>query len=441
MNVSKSTGSLLVLFFFGLLLLIQSSAIIWDNQSFAQPEKITAATEPVVSSSAVPLPVVSSPVVEVVMRSRGGGDPGEAACVVKHQKIKIDMRKTAVVVVDMWTGCKCQRMKKSVATLAPKINRFITEARKRGAVIVHCPSRIAAQPKGLQAVANMATIPTMKTAANGYQPHGWNRQLKSEKYLMMIDRTPLGGCSCDRHCDGEFNFRQHKAIQIHRDDYMTASGLKLLGLLTKKKIEHVFYVGESIERCVLGRPFGMRQMIACGFKSHIVRDLADGMHLFPWIKEISPAMSNAMSLEHVERFIAPTILSACLLNHRQQEQFSKNAKDNKPSPQFRFVWEKKTVKGVEAIKLYSKVDTDIYEAVAQFGKVDTGQHKLSFRDLFMIGTGKTAVRLSVKNIQLLVSGVPMPIQWSRNLRGIDFGFRLKEASDCVVVRFTLSSVP
>lgn len=381
----------------------------------------------------------AEPIVDVVMRSREGGDPGNATCVAKHQTVKIDLRETAIVITDMWTGHWCKRMTESGAALAPNINKFITEARKRGAIIIHCPSGGTGHYKEHKATAHTKTMPSTKKAPNGHLLRGWNRQLPAEKYTMMIDRTPLSGCPCAKRCREKMNTKQLADIKIHDTDFITASGPKMLGILLEKKIKNVFYTGAAIERCVLGRPFGMRHMTACGFKTHIVRDLVDGMHLYPWIKELSHATSNRISLEHVERFIAPTVISASLLDSKNQESLSKNATDNKPSIRYAFQWENKAVNG-KTVRLYSQVTSDIYEAVIIAKSSTVGKNSLKIPNIFVVGKEKETVQLKVKNVQLLISGVPTKINWSQNAEmETEINFTAKEPGTRLTYRVTLES--
>ena len=59
---------------------------------------------------------------------------------VKHKPVTWDARKTAVVVCDMWNEHWCKGATRRVGEMAPRMNEVIKAARKKGALIIHCPS-------------------------------------------------------------------------------------------------------------------------------------------------------------------------------------------------------------------------------------------------------------------------------------------------------------
>src|SRR5690242_12623220 len=59
---------------------------------------------------------------------------------VAEKALDWDAKKTAVIVIDMWNKHWCNSATKRTGELAPRINEFVVEARKRGATIIHAPS-------------------------------------------------------------------------------------------------------------------------------------------------------------------------------------------------------------------------------------------------------------------------------------------------------------
>src|SRR5579871_2723290 len=51
-----------------------------------------------------------------------------------------DAAKTAVVVCDMWDRHWSANATRRVAEMAPRLNEVLAAARKKGALIIHCPS-------------------------------------------------------------------------------------------------------------------------------------------------------------------------------------------------------------------------------------------------------------------------------------------------------------
>ena len=60
--------------------------------------------------------------------------------------------------------------------------------------------------------------------------------------------------------------RQIKTIEIMKGDAITDNGQETWNLLAERKIENVILCGVHLNMCVLGRPFGIRQMVKLGKK-------------------------------------------------------------------------------------------------------------------------------------------------------------------------------
>jgi hypothetical protein len=77
-------------------------------------------------------------------------------------------------------------------------------------------------------------------------------------------------------------------------------------------IENVILMGVHTNRCVLGRPFGIRQMVYLGRNVVLCRDLTDSFHRDPG--------HHFSGLEkiigHVERYWCPTISSESITGER-----------------------------------------------------------------------------------------------------------------------------
>ena len=65
--------------------------------------------------------------------------------------------------------------------------------------------------------------------------------------------------------------------------------------------------------CVLGRPFGLRQMAKNGKKVVLVRDLTDTMYNPKRWPYVSHFAGTDLIVAHIERYVCPTITSDQLL--------------------------------------------------------------------------------------------------------------------------------
>jgi nicotinamidase-related amidase len=221
---------------------------------------------------------------------------------------------TAIVVIDMWDDHHCKSAAARVAEMAPAMNETLKAARKLGVLIVHSPSDCADfykdHPARKRALAATKAVAPGKFQWNHFDP-------KREAGLPAV--LEEGGCSCDlpEPCSPSVRkwTRQTPLIEIADSDVVSADGQEVFNVLREKRIEDVVLMGVHTNRCVLGRPFGIRQMVKLKesglFKTVLLcRDLTDSYHRdpgkhFEGLREI---------IAHVERHWCPTIESAAITN-------------------------------------------------------------------------------------------------------------------------------
>jgi hypothetical protein len=68
-------------------------------------------------------------------------------------------------------------------------------------------------------------------------------------------------------------------------------------------------MGVHTNMCVLGRPFGIRQMVRLGKHVVLARDLTDAMYDPRQPPFVSHARGTELVVEHIERYWCPSILS------------------------------------------------------------------------------------------------------------------------------------
>ena len=64
----------------------------------------------------------------------------EKAFLTREKQLDWSPRETAVIVVDMWNNHWCTTSAQRTGELAPVVNRFVSAARDRGALVIHSPS-------------------------------------------------------------------------------------------------------------------------------------------------------------------------------------------------------------------------------------------------------------------------------------------------------------
>ena len=72
-------------------------------------------------------------------------------------------------------------------------------------------------------------------------------------------------------------------------------------------------MGVHLNMCVLGRPFGIRQMVDVGKDVVLMRDMTDTMYDHRMAPFVSHFEGTDLVIEHVERYWCPSITSADLV--------------------------------------------------------------------------------------------------------------------------------
>jgi nicotinamidase-related amidase/type 1 glutamine amidotransferase len=222
-----------------------------------------------------------------------------------------DARKTAIVVCDMWDKHWCQGATRRVGEMAPRMNEVLTAARKRGVLIIHCPSDTMGHYNDTPGRKLAQQAPKVETKA----PLEWRRlDVKREGALPIDDRD--GGCDCQPTC------KSHKAwssqiatLKIERGDAITDNA-EAYYLMRQRGISNVIVMGVHTNMCVLGRPFSIRQMVYQGQNVLLMRDMTDTMYNSRSAPHVSHFTGTDLVVEHIERHWCPTITSADFLGEQ-----------------------------------------------------------------------------------------------------------------------------
>ena len=103
--------------------------------------------------------------------------------------------------------------------------------------------------------------------------------------------------------------RQHPAIEIYDEDFISDSGQEIYNILMQEGIENLIYMGVHTNMCVLARPFGIKAMVKWGFNVVLVRDLTDAMYNPFKPPYVSHEEGTKLVIEYIEKFWCPTISS------------------------------------------------------------------------------------------------------------------------------------
>lgn len=231
--------------------------------------------------------------------------------------------RTAVIICDMWDAHHCYNAVGRVNELAPRIDNFAAKVRAAGGIVIHAPSSCVNFYKDHAARKNVTAIQKSQSIPEGI--NAWCDHIPAEKdypldqsdggeddstedhqkwaqHLKSIGRNPRAPWT-----------RQVESIAIEKVDYISDNGEEIWSVLDHKKIDHVFLVGVHTNMCVLGRPFGLRQLSKNGKDVVLVRDLTDTMYnpaRWPFVDHFQ---GNRLITRHIEKYVCPTVSSDQIL--------------------------------------------------------------------------------------------------------------------------------
>jgi nicotinamidase-related amidase len=222
-----------------------------------------------------------------------------------NRVLEWEPKETAIVVCDMWDRHWCKGATRRVAEMAPRMNEVISEGRKRGVLIIHCPSGCMDFYKDTPMRKLAQQAPTVETEI---PLKGWCHIDPEIEPPLPIDDSD-GGCDCQPACRSSRAWeRQIAAIEIVEGDAVTDSA-EAFFLMKQRGIRNVIVMGVHMNMCILGRPFSIRQMIYQKQNVVLMRDLCDTMYNPRMSPFVSHFDGNRLVTQHIERHLAPTITS------------------------------------------------------------------------------------------------------------------------------------
>lgn len=244
--------------------------------------------------------------IEFIARQRPGRENLDV--IVSRIPKSWDPKETAVIICDMWNQHWCRGATSRGAEIGPRINELCNDLRARGTLIIHAPSDVtkayANHPGRALAKAAPKAANLPKNIAR------WcNRIPAEEKGTYPVDQSD-GGCDCQPKCkQGSPWTRQTDSIEITDTDAISDSGVEIWNLLESRGIKHVLMCGVHTNMCVLGRPFGLRNLTENGKEVVLVRDLTDTMYNSESWPFVSHFTGNDRIVEHIEKYVCPTTTS------------------------------------------------------------------------------------------------------------------------------------
>lgn len=222
-----------------------------------------------------------------------------------------DPKRTAVIIIDVWDKHWCEGANLRVRTMAGRFEAFVGALRQRGVFVIHAPSDTMKNYEGSPARKLAQDAPPANVAKG--VTFKWNYLDKASEGELPIDDSD-GGCDCQPQCKTSIAWKaQHPSIKIKPGDAVSDNGREIFNLLQQRGIDNVIVCGVHTNMCVLGRPFGIRQLIRLGKRVALVRDLTDTMYNPRKPPFVNHDRGTELIIEHIEKHWAPTITSDQIL--------------------------------------------------------------------------------------------------------------------------------
>lgn len=258
-------------------------------------------------------------------RKRVETKPGSGRFHTVTHKATWNPKQTAIIVCDMWDLHHSLNATKRTGELAPRMNELLQNARKRGVLIVHAPSSCMDAYKDHPGRLRARKTPKAKVLPKDVA--AWCHKIPNEeKGKYPIDQSD-GGEDDDpaelrawaeklkgmgRNPRAPWK-SQIASLTIADEDVISDSGVEIWSVLDERKIDNVILMGVHTNMCVLGRPFGLRQMAKNGKNVVLVRDLTDTMYNPARAPYVSHFTGTDLIIEHIEKWVCPSITSDQIL--------------------------------------------------------------------------------------------------------------------------------
>jgi nicotinamidase-related amidase len=207
--------------------------------------------------------------------------------------------RTAIVICDMWDAHWSRGATERVDAMAPVMNRVVVAARAKGVKIIHAPSDTLSFYAGTPARERARLAPV----AEPPEP------TEHDDPPLPIDDSDEGSDTGEARPARAWS-RQHPAIEIDdMQDAISDDGREVYRLLKLWDVHQLLIMGVHTNMCVLGRSFGIKQMVRWGVSVALVRDLTDAMYNPARAPYVSHDAGTQLVIGYIERFWCPSITS------------------------------------------------------------------------------------------------------------------------------------
>ncbi|MBG99057.1 MAG: protein-signal peptide and transmembrane prediction [Solibacterales bacterium] len=253
-------------------------------------------------------------------RSRVERPPSSGHTKVIESTLNFNVSQTAIIVCDMWDDHWCKSSARRVTEMAPVMNQVISAARQLGVMVIHAPSGTIDYYKDTPQYRRMAEAPHVDPPT---PIKNWCHLEPDKEKRLPIDDTD-GGCDdTEPRTAHRVWRRQHPAIEIKHYDGISDQGSQVYNFCYSEGITNLAIMGVHTNMCILGRSFGIRQMVRLGMKVVLVRDLTDSMYDPRDEPKVTHQQGTDLVIEHIERYWCPSVLSRDLITLGQARELTR----------------------------------------------------------------------------------------------------------------------
>ncbi|MDG2129180.1 MAG: isochorismatase family protein [Fuerstiella sp.] len=231
-------------------------------------------------------------------------------------------KETAIIVCDVWDLHHCLNAVRRLEEFVPRLNDVLTKARAEGVTIIHAPSDC--MPGYAGHPARRRAIAAPKAAFIPYDCEAWCSVVPAEERAVYpIDQSDGGeDDDPDEHAEWAAKLKamgrnpalpwakQSDMLTIDAErDFISDKGDEVWNVLQQKGIQNVILTGVHTNMCVVGRPFGLRQMARNGKNVVLMRDMTDTMYNPQRWPYVSHFTGTDLVVSHIEKYVCPTVTS------------------------------------------------------------------------------------------------------------------------------------
>jgi len=210
---------------------------------------------------------------------------------------------TMLLLCDVWDSHWCRGATERLEAMVPRMNEVVNNARASGVYIIHAPSAT------MEYYANTPARQRMIDAPDAAPPVA-----ERPDPAQPVDASDHGADTGEETPRRTYS-REHPGIEIDQEkDGISDDGQEIYNFMQQHGVKNMLIMGVHTNMCVLGRSFGIQQMVKWGVNVALVRDLTDAMYNPAMPPYVSHDQGTLLVVEYIEKFWCPTVTSEELMS-------------------------------------------------------------------------------------------------------------------------------